>query len=337
MVTFPDPSEWFVPCASGGEMSRARINARLRESFDHVLDQCAPHVPVDRSSARALLASIDGSRRIAPAVFGALFDILREIDEGELDDVAAAIRRLFLLDPFDARPLAIRPFDGNSFNGREEDIFLAEFESESLLREQIGRLDPAAAQDARTRIRAALSILEKYAPQSFAETQAVVSEIVPAAGRVVKDLAFDGCSSLERWGAILLNMNIAKTDLELAETLVHEGAHVALFGKAPVDFHVENDDGERFASPLRYDPRPMSGIYHATFVLARMTYAMHEIMESPTAPQALRDAATGRARADARLFFDGYAVVEAHARYTPEGAAIMRDTHAYMSSLRPEA
>jgi HEXXH motif-containing protein len=33
---------------------------------------------------------------------------------------------------------------------------------------------------------------------------------------------------------------------------------------------VLNSDDERFTAPLRPDPRPMMGIFHATFVLSRV-------------------------------------------------------------------
>jgi len=331
-------ADWFLPSASGGEACRARINARLHESLEHVLAQCAPHVSFDVDRGRALLGAINGPRRLAPALFGALFDVLHEIDQGELSDVEASLDRLLRIDALGAAPLAIRPFDGASFAGVDEELLIRQFESESLDREQIARLNRRETSMASARIGTALSILEGYAPDSFAETAAVVSEIVPAAGRSTKGFVFDGCSSLERWGAMLLNMDVEKSDLDLAVTIVHEGAHISLFGKAPINFHVENDDEtERYSSPLRVDLRPMSGIYHATFVLARMVYAMREIIESRSAPAALRDEAARRVQSDTGLFFEGYSVVNAHARFTPEGAAIMRDTHAYMAGLREAA
>lgn len=331
-------ADWFVPSASGGEACRARINARLRESLEHVLEQCAPHVSFDAAKAHALIDRIDGSRRVAPALFGSLFDVLHEIDEGELSDVAAAVGRLLQIDPLDASALAVRPFDGATFQGMDEELLIRQFESESLDRDQIAALNRAGASKARTRIDTALSIIERYAPRSFAETAAVVSEIVPAAGRSTKGFMFDGCSSLERWGAMLLNMEVEKSDLDLAVTIVHEGAHISLFGKAPINFHVENDnETERYPSPLRDDPRPMDGIYHATFVLARMVYAMREVMDNPSAPASLREEAARRVEVDTKLFFEGYAVVQANARFTPEGAAIMRDTYAYMAGQREAA
>jgi HEXXH motif-containing protein len=121
-----------------------------------------------------------------------------------------------------------------------------------------------------------------------------------------------------------------KTDLELAETIAHEAAHNALFALAPVDGVVENDDSERYSSPLRVDPRPMNGIYHATFVLARMCFAMREVAASPTAPAALAEEARKLSEQSARLFLDGHKIVLEHAVLTHEGREIMRNAAEYM-------
>jgi HEXXH motif-containing protein len=54
--------------------------------------------------------------------------------------------------------------------------------------------------------------------------------------------------------------------------LTHEAAHSLLLGYTLGAPLVESDPAERFSSPLREDLRPMDGIVHATYVLARMHY-----------------------------------------------------------------
>ena len=68
--------------------------------------------------------------------------------------------------------------------------------------------------------------------------------------------------------------------LSLLETLAHEAAHSLLFGIQISGPLVLNPDDARFASPLRVDLRPMDGVYHATFVSARMHFAMQELLAS---------------------------------------------------------
>ncbi len=66
----------------------------------------------------------------------------------------------------------------------------------------------------------------------------------------------------------------------MVESLAHETAHALLFGLPLGADLTTNDPGERYALPLRLDPRPIEGIVHATYVLARMIYALDQISGS---------------------------------------------------------
>src|SRR5206468_121331 len=54
------------------------------------------------------------------------------------------------------------------------------------------------------------------------------------------------------------------------EHIVHECAHQHLFALQLIDPVVLNDKNELFDAPIRLQKRPMDGIFHACFVLARM-------------------------------------------------------------------
>jgi hypothetical protein len=54
------------------------------------------------------------------------------------------------------------------------------------------------------------------------------------------------------------------------EHLVHESSHNLLFALMIMDPMVLNPVSQKFSAPLRKDLRPMYGIYHAVFVVARM-------------------------------------------------------------------
>jgi prophage antirepressor-like protein len=101
--------------------------------------------------------------------------------------------------------------------------------------------------------------------------------------------------------------------LWLIEGLAHEGGHCLLHGMTMGEQTVENDAEACFASPLRDDPRPMDGLVHATFVLARMHMALAAVLRSGclTAPE--RAEAATRLDAVTRDYADGLAVVSAAA------------------------
>src|SRR6185312_8097604 len=309
------------------------MQARLAESLAHIFEQCAPHIDFDEPAAGALVHWMASGERIEPALFGAYFVLVATIEQGETHEVEQELRSLLYragrpLSP----PLRIRPLNRREFAEEEEQELRRSFVSESLLDEQIDHLAGEEEAKSRAQFERALAILAEHAPATYAELETQISEIIPARGRPADGVEFDGCSSLERWGSILINARMKKTDLELAETIAHEAGHNALFALAPVNGHVENDDDERYSSPLRVDPRPMNGIYHATFVLARMCFAMREVATSPKAPAALAAEARKLSERSATLFAHGHKVVREHGRLTPEGRKIMRDAADYMAA-----
>ena len=108
----------------------------------------------------------------------------------------------------------------------------------------------------------------------------------------------------------------------LVEGPAHETAHALLFGMTLGADLTTNDPAGRYASPLRRDPRPIEGIVHATYVLARMNHALLALRKAPTLDEgerALIDTKLDRNRASYEAGLD---VVLAHARFTPEGGAI---------------
>ena len=191
-------------------------------------------------------------------------------------------------------------------------------------------LAPAELAEAAGRVRAAIELLEAAAPELAAEIAALVRQIVLVRAAEGSERDFGGASSFHLWGAVFLNADRYRERVAIAEGLVHEAAHLLLFGEAEGERIVENDDGERHVSPLRDDPRPLDGIAHATFVLARMAYCAERLLASgqlTAAERAEAEAALDRNRRDYR---DGATVVERHAQLTEAGARMLGAAATYM-------
>jgi hypothetical protein len=77
----------------------------------------------------------------------------------------------------------------------------------------------------------------------------------------------------------------------------------------------------------------MDGIYHATWVSARMAWAMHQLATHPDTPVAQADEARSALASDLSHFHAGYAVVEKHAQLTPTGRRLMDDTASWVAAL----
>lgn len=334
-------SSAFYPSAENGRLARRQIQDRLAESIGHVLEQCRGKVPFDEAPGASLLDALKSDRAVRPEIFSGYFHAVRAImDPGDepwevrRTRIEAALKTL-LAGPFIAENgVSVRPLCPSYFDPEAERELRDNFVSESLRDEQIVAVDETAAGELAQSVTHAVTLIREHAPETFSEFERCVSEIVPARGRDSADgMEFGGCSSLERWGSILINMDAQSSTVVLCESIIHEGAHNVLFGTSPVEFHIRNGPDELRKSPLRVDPRPLDGIYHATFVLARMCFAMREFAASPTLDPALRAEARERADEALKLFWDGYAVLEEHADYTDEGRAIMEAAHEYMAGL----
>lgn len=311
------------------------MESRLRESLEHIFEQSRGEIEIDELRLERFRSSLDAPGKIPPALFGRYFALVRAIQTGDLRPANQAFG--YLLEEartFDLTEILIRPLNRANFSEVEERELREQYISESLSDEQVKHLSEDEAEQVSTRLNNALRLLETAAPRTFQEFCLTIAEIVPVRGAMSADgLVFDGSSSLERWGAILINTELSKTQIKLCEALAHESAHNTLFGTSPIHFHVTNSPEERYSSPLRLDPRPVEGIYHATFVLARMCFAMREMAECEKLPDEMRREARQRAESSQRLFWDGYAVLERHARYTPEGLTIIQAARDYVESL----
>jgi len=321
---------YFIPSVENGFRARNAICARLKESLEHIFEQCSGHIDFDPSRANELLSRLNDGTQLPPSLYGYYFALVRAIQNEDLQQAGNLLDSVLGYADSPTVSFRIRPFNRNGFCAEEEAQVRSQFVSESLLDEQITHLGEAVEDSVLDQLQRAIDLLRQYAPRTFSEIDTYLAELIAAKGNPVDGIIFDGCSSLERWGSILVNATLPRTDLELAEAIVHECSHNILFAMAPVDFHVLNDPQERYKSPLRIDPRPMNGIYHATFVLSRMYFAMHEVANSPTVEAALGDEARKLENTSRELFHDGYRILEEHAAYTEEGEKIMLAAARYM-------
>jgi HEXXH motif-containing protein len=105
-----------------------------------------------------------------------------------------------------------------------------------------------------------------------------------------------------------------------------------LFGFSASGQLVDNPDDELFTSPLRKDPRPMDGVFHATCAVGRM----HQTLSRLLASGVLDDAQVEFAKTDLaqrhKNFKLGDAVVREGGRLTAVGWGVIEAAREYMSA-----
>jgi HEXXH motif-containing protein len=177
-----------------------------------------------------------------------------------------------------------------------------------------------------------LALLDAGLPSLAGEIRAILSQVLLAQAPAGATMEFDGASHYQFWGLLFLNPRHHRTPLAVAEVLAHEAGHSLLFGLTVDEALVRNPDEDLFASPLRRDPRPMDGIYHATFVSARMAWAMEGLAASGLLSAVEREAALAAAAADRANFAKGVAVVDAYGDLTPTGRKIIENARAWVEA-----
>ena len=320
----------FPPDTARARRISARMHHELGDSLGHVSEVSLGELPFDAPAMNRLVASLRAGADYAPSVFADYYELVSAI---EAQDAAEATRLFAALAQ--ARPvtpgLQIVTLGGAEL--REDSARYRRMMSDDP-RVDLGFLPPSeqVASGFRTRLDAGLALLGEALPELSGEIRAIVRQIVIAGSDPSKAYQCDGGSHYQLWGALFLNGDFHPDRVAVAEVLAHESAHSLLFGFCTDEPLVENDDDDLYVSPLRIDERPMDGIYHATFVSARMHWAMTQLAKWAGLSAEEHDRALDAAVADASNFASGYAVVAEYGRLTALGEGLMAGAKAYMDS-----
>ncbi|QLE71054.1 hypothetical protein FGW37_05050 [Streptomyces rectiverticillatus] len=182
----------------------------------------------------------------------------------------------------------------------------------------------------REALKAAVGLLQGVWPEMLDELRTVVRQVA-----LLDGMAIDGFTDFAVHGAVLINrrrLSATRSGLpgpaRLAEALVHEGTHnrCNVAGvQAPFLRPAADDTAGPLATPLRSDPRPLSGLFQQTVVLARCALLHRRTADEGALPAA--GATAVRTRHDRLLTDLGTAVTSLAAHrtgLTEHGAELLR-------------
>jgi HEXXH motif-containing protein len=170
----------------------------------------------------------------------------------------------------------------------------------------------------------ALQVAQDLMPEWHGEFTALVSQVllaVPASSSVP---GFGGASTFDAFGSILINPRSVASPEAALMALIHESSHHRLFLYHLDDPVILNDAEARYGSPLRREPRPMEGLFHAVWVSARMALAAEALLRTPGAPDWAKHLDKHKASA-MEAIADGMPTIENHAEFTTLGALLFED------------
>ena len=311
----------FLPDPARARDTDAAVRHHVAGSLASVADALAPALPDSRPVLDRLTRALrDGPVR--PSVVALYSDIVQAISEEDQDALAGTLRHAGALGDLESeapfRPVTLRDDDlgpGLAASYRRH----ADDDPEVPL--DLAPADPAAMAEATRTLAETMGLIAAADPELSGELAALVREVVFAAN-AGNGPDFGGATTFYLWGASVLNIEGAADPLALAEALVHEAAHTRLLGDSLGRPLATNPAEERYASPLRPDPRPMEGIVHANYVVARLHYLAGKLFEGS---ERTKRQAENRAR-----FLAGDEIIMRHAALTPTGTAIYAATRDYM-------
>jgi len=320
----------FTPDAARARLLDRRMHAALASSIEHLSEVSRGSVAFDESAINQLIASLRGDDCYPPMLFRDYYALTEALIE---DDEAGAVKffdRLAQSRPIPEQ-LSVQMLD-DAAHCEKSAIYQQMMTGDSGT--DIAILPPSqdVGKHFVARFQKGMELMDRILPELAGEVRALVREVVCVVGDPDRKMQFDGGSHFQLWGALFLNANFHPTDQAIVEVVAHESAHSFLFACCTDEPLVFNDDDDLYPSPLRVDPRPMDGIYHATFVSARMHWSMSRLMESDLLSDEGRVEALAARDADRKNFESGYEVISAHGDLSDTGARLMESARAYMDN-----
>jgi hypothetical protein len=320
----------FEPSAERVRFLDQRMRSRLADSLRYILSEANGLLDVPQNPFQEFLSGLERGP-VSPLAFSHYNDIVFAIEEDDLGEASRLFGELISLPPHPGGPIISELGDPSRDSvARRYARFLSE---DASVKFEVFPPSREAAYACRRQIKDAFALMDAGDPALASEIRALLREIILAAGAQIKNTyTFDGASAFMLWGGIILNASRREGELTMVQMLAHESAHNLVFGLSADEPLVENPPEELFSSPLRLDPRPMEGIYHATFVTARMHRAVKRLLESGILSPSLEENAQKEIAENARLFAKGIQTVLRHGKLTPLGQSIMAGAKAYMDS-----
>lgn len=321
----------FEPDADRAQRLSAEIADRFAASLRIVADRLGDQPGLDRTALDRLADETAAEGRLDPTR-SALFH--RAVAAFRSGDRAEAARLVARLGEFRQRPAAIPPqitdLDDGDLGPGIAAIFaaLVDIEPDNYL--DLVPAGPSTTDRLRTYLARAADIMRADAPALAAEIEQLAVLLVVVDQGSGRRITAHGVSAFEVWGAVFLQGPSIESTIDFLESFTHECAHLLLYAIAVEGPVVENPRDQRIWSPFRGQFRTVDGVFHATFVLARMIYVLDAALAGRTLTAAERAEAERCRTADYETFLESLGFLKEHAIFTERGRTLIEGAEAYV-------
>jgi hypothetical protein len=268
----------------GLELMQTEFRTSWLQELAQLTDLCEKQMKMNLDWARDVAAKLDPNRKWSPAVYSPIAQLrmgVEKVDVTTIMDAFAELRNLQESSIYDTRnrieSLLTEPWESGFVTTMRAYEPRGKNGETTLVLPILGMdLSPH-----RESISEAVRLIAEADPGIKSEYDELVTRIKLFQGRVLR-----GETNTRVYGAVFFRLPPPGYDqiVYWIEHLVHEIAHLRLELLRVHDPLVKNDLVPRFQAPFRRDPRPMLGVYHATFVTARMMSVLRKLFDAGHGP-----------------------------------------------------
>lgn len=322
MLEVAEAGAGFAPDGQRTLQIDRQVRHRLAESLETTLEACTGHLTWDAGKAGLLLSRLRAGP-VRAGVMAIYADLVEAVFRDDLPAAQILLDDLFCVRPAPEATWKLCTLSDATLGSGQAARFHRIISDDPAITIRLSAYDDERLQAAKPVFDDAFRLIQAASPALAEELEVLLRDIVLVEGRTAQDAPAEigGASTFYLWGAAFISFSWLPSRLALAAALVHEAAHLLLFGFSFGKPLVLNGLDERFDSPLRDDQRPMEGIVHAAYVVARLALLMRELRERGVL-SAQETASAGawavRYRQD---FAAALEIIKARARFTPIGEA----------------
>ena len=280
---------------------------RLLTSLRALVESACQALPGHDGLAGRLPA--DADRALSPGLYHLNYQFLVAMRAGDRDAVSALLEEFAAAPVFHEGGLVIDNLHDQPWHSlMARDMVAGDGDGAEVFAAAPERIEAARAP-----IAEALELIERCHPVQRDEIRSLVSTITLFDGKVI-----GGSTDVRVYGNMFLRLPEKDDDPVpfYADQIVHESGHLYLNALMAHDRLILNDDSRTYPAPTRADPRPLFGILHAAFILARLADTFERIAA------VVPDPYTGKLESVRRQFAQGVATLREHGIFTKQGAAL---------------
>jgi hypothetical protein len=299
-----------LPLAGRAVFLRTSFNQSLIESLNYLLDACKEVIPSDLlPKATQKLSSLNPELKLSGLLSLLHTDFFHAADQQDLQKIHCIVERL-VSDQFQIQET--KYVNISNLNDYYAPMVKRICGSETINKIHFLDLSSEEFERVKSSLQRGLKVYEESFPDFFEEFKSLVGEIL-----VLKAEGIKGGSSFDFFGLIHICYLYKWEKITVVlHFLVHEQGHLYVHLLSKDDPLIHNPL-EKYEAPLRVEERPLIGIYHATFVLARMQYVLSKALSYKVIPQSEWDYCEEMTDYFRKRCQVGLDIVRKHAQMTP--------------------